>query len=119
MPDPNIHEVFLSYTIDADGNVTLQQPPTISVRQGHKIRFKRGTVPPSFRITVFFDEPQFFSHPHFDEGQGDIDVVTNLQARTTYRCGLRDAQGNLVPNSLTGPAKPGGDIDPDGGRIDG
>lgn len=115
MPNPNPHEVTLNYTADAQGHPKLQQPATIQVAQGDKIHFRRGSIPPEAKISISLTEPQFFSKGTFDEGDQPIEVTSALPHRTTYQCSLKDAQGNTIPGSKSGPANPGGDIDPDGG----
>jgi len=110
MPQDNRHNVTLNYTEEA-GIQRLVQPPTLFVRTGHKIHFERGTIPPGRTLAVIFDEPQFFSAATFNEGDGDIEVISDLPHRTTYQCGLRGDDGQIIQKSLSGPGA-GGDIDP-------
>jgi hypothetical protein len=113
MPATSSHPVTLDYTIVA-GHPRVVQPPAIRVGLGDTIHFLRGAIPPGFKATIIFDEPQFFSAPTFDEGDPEIRVVAKLPHRTTYRCGLKDGS-QLVPGSVSGPADGGGgDIDPVG-----
>ena len=105
------HEVTLNYELDADGNPHLVQPATIAVKQGHKIQFLRGSVPPDHKIAIIFTEPQFFSQSTFEEGDQDVTVTSDLPRVTTYQCGLRGPDGQMIQKSLSGPGA-GGDIEP-------
>ena len=115
MRDPKPQPVPLTYTVDAAGHPRVQQPPTLFVVPGDRIQFHRQNVPQGAKVAIIFDQPQFFSSETFDEGDGDIIVTGALSGRVTYQCGLKDAQGNKIPHSFSGPTSPGGDIEPDGG----
>src|SRR5262245_5905108 len=115
MPDDELHEVTVNYTEDAAGNPKLAQPKTIQVRNGHRIRFTRWSVPTATTVVIIFTEPHLFSIPLFDEGQPDISVIKELTLSTFYQCGLRAADGHILPESLSGPFT-GGQVDPAGGN---
>jgi hypothetical protein len=111
MDNYSIHEVTLNYIEDANGNPKLTQPAAIRVSNGHKIRFKRGSVPPDYKVIILFTEPNHFSSALFDEGQADVSVVCDLSHSTFYQCGLRAQDGHIIPSSLSDPFA-GGQIDP-------
>jgi hypothetical protein len=115
MPYDDIHQVTLNYAADAQGNLTVSQPPAIKVRNGHQIIFNRGSVPPENKVVIIFTEPQFFSSPFCDEGHAPVSVMNDLPHRTFYQCGLRAADGHIIPTSLSGPFA-GGQIDPESGN---
>jgi hypothetical protein len=120
MPVTATHTVILDYTIQ-DGRERLVQPPTIPVKKGDTIAFQRGpSVPEGLTIFVQFAE-EFFSKQTFDEGDHVIEVMQDLPHRTTYQCGLKGPDHQLIQSTLTGPSDAdmqagiGGDIDPAGG----
>ncbi len=112
-PSVEPHKVTLNYELDQQGNPRLQRPLPIAVRKGHKIRFERGSIPPTVKITISFTDPQFFSPSTFEEGGQDILVTDDLPHPTTYECGLRGADGEIIKSSLSGPDG-GGDVQPGG-----
>lgn len=107
----NLHQVKLNYELDGEGNPRLKQPATITVRQGHKILFERGSIPPTSKFTVRFHEPQFFSAATFEEGDAEVTVISDLPHVTTFECGLRGPDHQIIPKSVSGPGA-GGDIQP-------
>jgi hypothetical protein len=62
---------------------------------------------------IIFAEPKFFSAPRFEEGDQDVKVISDLPHLTTYECGLRGPDGQVIQKSLSGPGA-GGDIQPGG-----
>ena len=111
MPTETVHEIILNYTKGPNGQPTLAQPAAVQVKHGHKLRFKRGSVPPDNKIVILFTEPHLFSRSVFDEGHSDITVSADLPHSTFYQCALRAADGHIIPESLTGPSG-GGQLDP-------
>ena len=109
---PNtVHQVILNYTLQ-NGKMRIVPPSTIKVAEGDSIHFERGAIPPGFTAFIKFLDPQFFSRPTFDEGEGDIVVRAKPPARTSYQCGLKQ-RGALLADTVSGPSD-GGDIDPAG-----
>jgi len=114
------HNVILNYA----ASNTPQQPPLfapepnpIRVRTGHTIAFRLGNGPPDAKIRLTFTEPalfatkdpKFHSTGQFNDGDGDVTVVTPPEFKTSYHCEL------LVDGVVRATSKnAGGDVLPDG-----
>lgn len=116
------HNVKLNYmaTGNPPPNETQFMPDlnSILVHPGQTISFQLGSGPANGKIRITFADPHFFStvdpafHStgRFNDGDGDVRVVTALPHRTAYHCELL-VDGLVQAESAVGA---GGEILPDG-----
>lgn len=118
------HNVKLNYIAAANPQDAPQFAPDqnpIRVHTGQTIAFHLGIGPANAKLRLTFADPALFSTRdpsfqktgRFNDGDGDVTVLTAPANRTTYHCELlvdgvvraksaENAGGEVVPDGLSG-----------------